>query len=103
MVLFYCVDFRELNKRTAPDRHPLPRVQTTIENLGGNEWFSLLDQGKAYQQGFISPDCQHMTAYLLSSLLHLPTDQQKHCKQLPEKETSLGTPQILLLPPCWIL
>ena len=43
-----CVDFRELNKRTVPDRHPLPRVQTTIENLGGNEWFSLLDQGKAY-------------------------------------------------------
>ena len=29
-----CVDFRELNKRTEPDRHPLPRVQTTIENLG---------------------------------------------------------------------
>ena len=25
-----CVDFRELSKRTVPDRHPLPRVQTTI-------------------------------------------------------------------------
>ena len=42
------MDFRELNRRTVPDRHPLPRVQTTIENLGGNKWFSLLDQGKFY-------------------------------------------------------
>ena len=59
-----CVDFRELNKRTEPDRHPLPRVQKTIENLGGNKWFSLLDQGKAYHQGFVSPQCQHMTAFV---------------------------------------
>ena len=47
-----------------PDRHPLPRVQTTIENLGGNKWFSLLDQGKAYHQGFVTPECQHMTAFV---------------------------------------
>ena len=54
-----CVDFRELNRRTVPDQHLLPRVQTTIENLGGNKWFSLLDQGNAYHQGFVSPQCQH--------------------------------------------
>ena len=59
-----CVDFRELNRRTVPDRHPLPRVQTTIKNLGGNKWFSLLDQGKAYHQGFVNPECQHMTAFV---------------------------------------
>ena len=60
-----CVDFRELNRRTVPDRHPLPRVQTTIENLGGNKWFSLLDQGNAYHQGFVNPECQHMTAFVI--------------------------------------
>lgn len=59
-----CVDFRELNRRTVPDRHPLPRVHTTIENLGGNKWFSLLDQGKAYYQGFVNPECQHMTTFV---------------------------------------
>ena len=59
-----CVGFLELNRRTVPDRHPLPRVQTTIENLGGNKWFSLLDQGKAYHQGFVNPECQHMTAFV---------------------------------------
>ena len=45
--------------------------------------------------GFIYKD-------LLSSLLHPPTYQPKHCKQLPEKQTSLDTPPILLSPPCWI-
>jgi len=37
--------------------------------------------------GFIYKD-------LLSSLLHPPTDQPKHCKQLPEKQTSLDIPPI---------
>ncbi|KAK3720025.1 hypothetical protein QZH41_005170 [Actinostola sp. cb2023] len=42
-----CVDYRALNKKTIPDRHPIPRVQESLDNLGGNKWFSVLDQGKA--------------------------------------------------------
>ena len=30
-----------------------PRVQETLDSLGGNKWFSVLDQGKAYHQGFV--------------------------------------------------
>lgn len=44
-----CVDFNfvsSMGGSTVPDRHPLPRAQTTIENVGGNELFSLFDQGK---------------------------------------------------------
>jgi hypothetical protein len=41
-----CVDYRQLNKKTAPDRHPLPRVQATLESLGGNKWFMVLDEGR---------------------------------------------------------
>ena len=59
-----CVDFRELNKRTYPDRHPLPRVQDILGSLGGNHWFSMLDQGKAYHQGFVAPESQHLTAFV---------------------------------------
>ena len=59
-----CVDFRELNSRTTPDRHPLSRVQETLDNLGGNSWFSNLDQGKAYHQGTIRPDSRHLTAFI---------------------------------------
>ena len=58
-----CVDYRELNKKTIQDRHPIPRVQETLDNLGGNAWFSTLDQGKAYHQGFVSPESQPLTAF----------------------------------------
>ena len=59
-----CVDFCELNKRTATGRHPLPRVQTILGNLGGNSWFSMLDQGKAYNQGYMNQLSQHLTAFI---------------------------------------
>ena len=59
-----CIDFRQLNAKTQPDRHPLPRIQSTIESLGGKKWYSLLDQGRAYHQGFLHPDSQHLTAFI---------------------------------------
>lgn len=59
-----CVDYRGLNQKTIKDRHPLPRIQETLDNLGGSSWFSVLDQGKAYHQGFIQPDCRHLTAFI---------------------------------------
>jgi hypothetical protein len=57
-----CVDYRALNKKTIQDKHPIPRIQETLDNLGGNSWFSTLDQGKAYHQGFVSQDSQPFTA-----------------------------------------
>ena len=59
-----CVDYRELNRRTTPDRHPIPRIQETLDSLGGNSWFTVLDQGKAYHQGFISPNSRPYTAFI---------------------------------------
>ena len=59
-----CVDYRGLNSKTIKDRHPLPRIQETLDNLGGKQWFSVLDQGKAYHQGFISPSDRHLTAFI---------------------------------------
>ena len=48
-----CIDYRELNKKTVPDRHPIPHIQEALDSLGGKSWFSVLDQGKAYHQGFM--------------------------------------------------
>lgn len=59
-----CVDFRALNNKTFPDRHPLPRVNEILDSLGGNNFFSMLDQGKAYHQGFIAEDSRHLTAFV---------------------------------------
>ena len=53
----------ELNKKTVQDSYPIPRIQETLDNLGGNAWFSNLDQGKAYHQGFVSPKSQPLIAF----------------------------------------
>ena len=59
-----CVDYRELNRNSIPDRHPIPRIQETLDSLGGKSWFSVLDQGKAYHQGFIGEKSRHLTAFI---------------------------------------
>ena len=51
-----CCDYRKLNQKTIPDRHPLPRIQNVIDNLGGNKFFSLLDQNKSYHQLHLNPE-----------------------------------------------
>lgn len=47
-------------QKNHPDRQPIPRVQDIMDGLG--PWFSLLDQGKAYHQGFMAEESRHLTA-----------------------------------------
>ena len=35
-----CIGYRELNDKTTADRHPIPRIQDTLDSLSGNKWFS---------------------------------------------------------------
>ena len=51
-----CIDYRELNKKTVAERQPIPRIQDLVDGLGGSCWFSTLDQGKAYHQGFMDEE-----------------------------------------------
>ncbi len=59
-----CIDYRLLNQKTVPDRHPLPRIRDLIDTLGGYSMFSILDQGKAYHQGFMAEGSRHLTAFI---------------------------------------
>lgn len=59
-----CVDYRELNLKSIPDRHPIPRVQDILNSLCGSAWFSVLDQGKAYHQGFLEETSRPLTAFI---------------------------------------
>ena len=59
-----CCDFCKLNSKTIPEQLPIPRIQDALDSLGGSKWFSVLDQGKAYHQGFIKEESQHLTAFV---------------------------------------
>lgn len=59
-----CIDYRELNKKTYPERQPIPRIQDILNGLGGNKWFTVLDQGKAYHQGFMTEESRPLTAFV---------------------------------------
>ena len=59
-----CCDYRKLNSKTIPDSNPLPKIQQILENLGGNQYFSILDQGKAYHQLYLKPACRHYAAFI---------------------------------------
>ena len=58
-----CIDYRALNRKTLESQRPVPRIQDVIDKLIGKRWFSTLDQGKAYHQGFMSPESRHLTAF----------------------------------------
>ncbi|XP_073668068.1 uncharacterized protein [Paramisgurnus dabryanus] len=59
-----CCDYRELNRKSVPDRHPIPRIQDMLDSLIGSSWFSVLDQGKAYHQGFLDEESRPLTAFI---------------------------------------
>ena len=59
-----CCDYHKLNLKTIPDRHPLPRIQNIIDNLSGKNFFSLLDQSKAYYQLQLDPNSRKYTVFI---------------------------------------
>ena len=62
-----CCDYRKLNPKTVPDRYPLQRIQNIIDGLGGNQYFTLLEESKAYLQLHLHLDGQKLTAFITPS------------------------------------
>jgi hypothetical protein len=54
--LRFCVVYRKLNDVTKKDSFPLPRVDDTLDTLGGSNWFSTLDLYSGYWQVDVHPD-----------------------------------------------
>ena len=78
--LHLCIDYRALNEKTIPDHHPIPRIQEALDSLGVSSWFPVLDQGKAYYQGFVTSENQSMTAFItpwICILFRLSNDRIK--------------------------
>ena len=46
----FCVDYRKLNSLSRKDIYPLPRINETLNTIGGAEWFCTMDLHSQYWQ-----------------------------------------------------
>ncbi|KAK3711603.1 hypothetical protein QZH41_005888 [Actinostola sp. cb2023] len=58
-----CVDYRQLNAKTRRDAYPLPRIEESLDALGGAKHFSTIDLASAYNQVEVEPADRHKTAF----------------------------------------
>ena len=59
----FCVDYRRLNEITRKDSYPLPRIDDSLDALGGSKWFSTLDLASGYWQVKMHPEDAEKTAF----------------------------------------
>nr|VZI10038.1 unnamed protein product [Spirometra erinaceieuropaei] len=60
-----CIDYRRLNAVTVRDSFPMPRLDDTLDSLGGAAWFSTLDLISGYWQVEIDPKDHQKTAFIV--------------------------------------
>ncbi|PIK41092.1 putative transposon Ty3-I Gag-Pol polyprotein [Apostichopus japonicus] len=58
-----CIDYRQLNAVTVKDSFPLPRIEETLEALGGAKYFSTLDLSHGYFQVAMEESSIDKTAF----------------------------------------
>ena len=59
----FCIDYRKLNGLTKKNSYPLPRIDETIDSLGGNEWFCTIDLQSGYWQVGMKGEDKEKTAF----------------------------------------
>ena len=59
----FCIDYRKLNGLTKKNLYPLPRIDETLDSLGGNNWFCTLDLQSGYWQVGMKEEDKEKTAF----------------------------------------
>ena len=60
----FCVNYHLLNSVTRKDAYPLPRIDDTLDTLGGAEWFYTLDLSSGYWQVETDEEDRQKTAFI---------------------------------------
>ena len=68
--LRYCIDYRRLNTVTIKDSYPLPRIDESLDALGGSKYFSTLDLASGYWQIELDEDAKEKSAFCTTSGLY---------------------------------
>ena len=66
----FCIDYRKLNEATSKDSFPLPRIDDSLDALGGNKYFSVMDLSSGYWQVGVHPSDQDKTAFVTADGLY---------------------------------
>ena len=68
----FCIDYRKLNHVTCKDAYPIPRIDESLDALGGSKWFTTLDLVSGYWQLPLSEDAKEKSAFVSIFYLHWP-------------------------------
>ena len=57
------IDYRQLNEKTISDAYPLPNITHILDQLGGAQYFSILDLASGFHQVKMHPSSKPKTAF----------------------------------------